>query len=100
MDEQLKQKIKIQVELYKDLNPEEYQAVCELVIEKRKMSQNELAAMSGDHVIERLLGEYPEILYGSLINSLEPHEMVIFNKKPTQRWFFTTYPEFRVSAVI
>ena len=96
MDKELKDKIKVQAYLYKKMYPEEDKAVQELVKQKRDNLVLSSGEVVGDHVIDRILGDTPEILYHTIFQTLTADEWVQFTKVESQRWFFTIFKEWRV----
>lgn len=94
--------IKIQnlTETYKKLFPDEYQAVIDIVKDKRNNLRTEFADVKGSDSIDRQLNEMPATLFEMLHNNLQPEEFAWFSTKEGTRWFTNLYKEFMITSKI
>lgn len=94
------EKIRKLNEFYKLTLPDEYRAVLKHVVEKRKLLKNELAAVNGEHVLERHLMEWPESLYTMIYKELDEVEFAEFVTTKGQRSCAKVFPEYRIPTKI
>jgi predicted nucleic acid-binding protein len=93
-------RIKNIVKAYKADFPNEYEAVCRQIDLKRKMNDNEFAAVIGEHAIRRRIYEIPEKLSTALYKVLDPEENQWLITKKGAAWFAGAFPEFKSSYKI
>lgn len=97
-----KQKLRGAVAAYKEVFPDEYVALCQIVREKRNNLKSKSGAIdinplkqSAD-VMERLLFEISETLQAIIFRHLDPIEFAWFTSKEGGRWFAKAFKEFSI----
>lgn len=93
--ENTKNRIKSIVEAYKRNNQEEYKLFCDANKAFKRTIRDDYASSDGQ-VTGRLLLETPETLYLTLLNELEPDELMYFKSSSGARWFAKTFKEMAV----
>lgn len=88
------------LKLYKGEFPQDYKDCVEAIAEKRRLNNNDIGEVKGDHVFKRKIVEIPEMFWTMLHQSLDAEELEWFYEKENQRWFAKTYPEFKGSDQI
>ncbi|QGH73330.1 MAG: hypothetical protein [Siphoviridae sp. cttb18] len=92
-------KLKEIVKWYKVVFPEEYQAVCQIVGNKRnnlkkKSGALETNPLKSDMFVERALFEVSETLQAIIYRRLDSLEFAWFTSKEGGRWFAKNFREF------
>ena len=93
------------VEGYKLLYPDQYEAVCAMVREKRGLLADEKFATSAGGS-QRGLFEIPALIHDSIVDLLSDEQLLWFktgtklNPNEGGRWFAKTFPEFRIADQI
>lgn len=88
----LKKRIEGMVKLYKLLHKKEYDAVVEMVKQKRKYVEND--GKIDSKIVKRALMEYPEILLDMLEKSMDRDEYSWFTSMEGVKYFSKVCPEF------
>lgn len=96
----MKEKIKLIVEDYKKIFPEEYTAFVKQQVQVREGMINEFASIKGDLAIERRLFDTPATLHEMFSKNLNKEELTWFKSKIGGRWFAKNFIEFRASIKI
>lgn len=98
-------KLKEIVKSYKQLWPDEYRAVCDIVKNKRKNNKDKFGSVRGgdagkDHgMLERALFEISETLSVIIYKKLSSEEFAWHTSKEGGRWFQKTFKEFSLSEL-
>lgn len=105
MDEELKNKIRNAVYLYKDIFRSEYNIVVKEISDARKNLKNEYAEVVFDdgrpnEGIKRELYRVPEKLYATIITNVDESKYDVLDSKEYIAWFVSEFPEFKMSATI
>lgn len=101
MTPKTKAKIKGIVKSYKNMFPEEYQAVVSYLENIRDNNDDDFGTMQGSVAIERRLFEIPETLDSMFVKYLSEEELQEWRpsegekQKKNARWFAKTFPEFQ-----
>lgn len=93
-EQQIKSRISELIESYKNLFPQDYKAVCQMMEIKRKDLIHKDARVVGSLFLKRALFEIPETLDNFFSMKLNPEEMTWFKTKEGAIWFAKTFKEF------
>lgn len=94
------QKLRNIVTLYKQMFPDEYDAVCVELSQLRNRQNDKFASVKGDHAIDRALFEIPETLFAGILSNLDEEQLLYFKSKEGSRWFVTAFKEFRAAQEV
>lgn len=99
MNNEIKDKVRAQVQSYIEEFRDEYEAVKQFVKDEREMLKNDFAS-SDDLSLGRRLVEFPETLHNMIMSALTEEERVIIKSGESSieyiRWFAKNFPEFRI----
>lgn len=92
-------RITVLVEEYQRLFPVEFHNF--LNGQRQKLSElqadNKFATLEGSEVVERQLGEMPETLFVLLERNLTSDEYTWYQKHEGQKWFYNTFPQYKIT---
>lgn len=106
--EEARAKVDECVKQYIKNNPAEWEAFKDWSHEQRKQKKDKFAVVSKDsaHLIQRKLGEIPEMLHNMIHQALTEDEWQWFNADGPYRgdfkgpyWFYKKYPVFAITEV-
>lgn len=86
-------RIKNLVRGYKELFPEEYKELVQVVKENRESSQDDFGT-TNTKTLERAIHEISDTLDGMFMKELSEAELLWFRSKEGGRWFAKTFNEF------
>lgn len=92
-------KIEALVTDYQNIFPDEFSEFRKAIKTKQDMASDKFAAVqnTNNQIIERVLFEIPETLYGIFLVRLEEQEMKYLDSKEGSRWFAKKFPQYRVA---
>jgi hypothetical protein len=97
MNQKTKMKIRLAVDDYQRMFPQEYKDLLRVIQNQRDNLDNDMAELKGTHSIKRALFTISEKLSTMIAMKLDDQEAASFKEKDNQRWFTKEYPQFAIT---